>query len=127
MTASDIRSIVVTVGVCQLIIDLLSNHFVFNKEYYQRALRTMDRFKGKLDKADADLKKSEKHRKKYDRAKSDYQAACADVARRHFPPNMFGSVFFVILLRILGIENSGKVSIMQTRVLLYIVVIDDLD
>ena len=72
-------------------------------------------------------KKSEKHRKKYDRAKSDYQAACADVARRHFPPNMFGSVFFVILLRILGIENSGKVSIMQTRVLLYIVVIDDLD
>ena len=116
MTAADIRSIVVTVGVCQLIIDLLANHFVYKKEYYQRALRTMDRFKGKLDKADADLKKSEKHRKKYDRAKGDYQAACADVARRHFAPNMFGSVFFVILLRILGIENSGKVSTTQIGV-----------
>jgi len=29
----------------------------------------MERFKGKLDKAEADLKKAEKHRKKYERAK----------------------------------------------------------
>ena len=114
MTASDISSIIVTVGVCQLIIDLLANHFVYNKEYYQRSIRTMERFKGKLDKAEADLQKSEKHRKRFDRAKSDYQGACADVARRHFAPNMFGSVFFIILLRILGIEHSGKVRITQT-------------
>ena len=72
MTASDISSIVMTVGFCQLIIDLLANHFVYNKEYYQRSIRTMERFKGKLNKAEADLKKSEKHRKKFDRAKAEY-------------------------------------------------------
>ena len=110
MTASDISSIVLTVGFWQLVIDLLSNHLVYNKDPYQRSLRTMERFKGKLDKATADLKKSDKHQKKFDRAKGEYQGACADVARRHFAPNILGSLFFVILLRILGIEHQGKVS-----------------
>ena len=75
----------------------------------------MDRFKTKLDKADADLKKSEKHRKKYDRAKADYSTACADVARRHFAPNMLSSIFFIILLRILGTEHKGKVSFVMNK------------
>lgn len=103
-------SIVMTIGVWQLIIDLLSNHLVYRKDPYQRSIRTMERFKGKLDKAEADLKKAEKHRKKFDRAKGDYQGACADVARRHFVPNLLSSLFFIILLRILGTEHSGKVS-----------------
>ena len=111
MTASDISSIVMTVGVWQLIIDLLSNHFVYKKDPYERSMRTMERFKGKLDKAAADLKKSDKHQKKYDRAKGDYQGACADVARRHFAPNLLSSLFFIILLRILGTEHGGKVSV----------------
>ena len=110
MTAADISSIVLTIGFFQLIIDLGANHFVYKKDLYKRSVRTMERFKGKLGKAEADLKKSEKHRKKFDRAKGEYQGACADVARRHFAPNMFGSIFFVILLRILGIEHKGKVS-----------------
>jgi hypothetical protein len=109
MTASDISSIVVTVGFCQLVIDLLSNHFVFKNDPYQRSIRTMERYKGKFVKAEADLKKGEKHRKKYDRAKGDFQGACADVARRHFAPTMFTSLFFIILLRILGTEHGGKV------------------
>ncbi len=110
MTAADISSIVLTVGFWQLVIDLLSNQMVFKKDSYQRSLRTMERFKGKVDRAENDLKKSEKHRKKFDRAKAEYQGACADVARRHFAPNILGSLFFIILLRILGIENQGKVS-----------------
>jgi len=109
MTASDISSIVMTIGVWQLIIDLLSNHLVFKKDPYQRSIRTMERFKGKLDKAEVDLKKAEKHRKKFDRAKGDYQGACVDVARRHFAPNLLSSLFFIILLRILGTEHGGKV------------------
>eukprot|EP00536_Pseudo-nitzschia_multiseries_P000607 jgi/Psemu1/178979/e_gw1.7.43.1 len=109
MTASEISNIVVTVGVCQLLVDLLSNYLVYNNDPYQRSLRTMERFKTKLDKADADLKKSEKHRKKFERAKADYATSCADVARRHFAPNMCSSVFFIILLRILGTEHKGKV------------------
>ncbi len=113
MTAADISSIILTVGFWQLVIDLMSNHFVYNKDPYQRSLRTMERFKGKLDRAEADLKKSEKHRKKFDRAKGEYQGACADVARRHFAPNIMGSLFFIILLRILGIENNGKVCVIR--------------
>jgi len=110
MTSSEILNIVVTVGVCQLIIDLLSNYMVYQNDPYERACRNMERFKIKLQKAEADLKKSEKkHRKKYERAQADYSALCADVARRHFPPNMLSSIFFVILLRILGTEHKGKV------------------
>ena len=111
MTASDLYGIVTTVGFCQLVIDLLANNLVYKKDSYQRALRTMERFRGKLDKATADLNsKGEKHRKKFDRAKSDYQASCADVARRHVGPGILSSLFFVILMRILGTEHGGKVS-----------------
>ena len=111
MTASDVYSIAVTVGFCQLIIDLLSNHLVYKSESYQRSVRTVERTKGKLTKAETDLKtKGEKHRKKFDRAQAEHQGACADVARRHFGPGMLSSLFFVILMRILGTEHGGKVS-----------------
>lgn len=110
MTASEIYTIVMTVGVCQVLIDLLSNHLVYNGESYQRSVRTMERTKSKLTKAETDLKtKGEKHRKKFDRAKAEHQGACADVARRHFAPGMLSSLFFVILMRILGTEHGGKV------------------
>jgi hypothetical protein len=109
MTTADIWSIVTTVGFCQLIINLLSNHLVYKTDAYQRSIRTMERFKGKLDKAEVELKKAEKYRKKYERAKADYSVGCADVARRHFAPNLLSSLFFIILLRILGTEYNGKV------------------
>jgi hypothetical protein len=110
MTSSEILNIVITVGFCQLIIDLLANYFVYNNDPYERSVRSMERYKIKLFKVSNELKKSEKkYRKKYDRAETDYSASCADVARRHFPPNMLSSIFFVILLRILGTEHKGKV------------------
>ena len=111
MTASEISSIVVTVGICQLIIDLISNYVVYQSDAYQRSIRLVERSKTKLSKAEADLEKSKKHQKKFDRAKADYSTSCADVARRHFIPNALSSVFFVILLRILGTEHKGKVSL----------------
>jgi hypothetical protein len=112
MTSSEILNIVVTVGICQLIIDLLANYFVYNNDQYKRSVRSMERYQIKLSKVSVELKKSEKkYRKKYDRAETDYSASCADVARRHFPPNMLSSIFFVILLRILGTEHKGKVSL----------------
>ena len=112
MTASDISSIVVTVGFCQFLIDLLSNYLVFNGDPYQRSIRTMERLKGKLDKAEADLKnKGEKHRKKFDRADADYRASRADIARRHFAPALIASMFYLMLMRILGTEHKGKVSV----------------
>lgn len=110
MTSSEILNIVITVGVCQLILDLLSNYLVFHNGPYQRSCRTMQRMQIKLTKADANLKKSEKkHRKNFDRSKADYSTACADVARRHFVPKLLSSIFFLILLRILGTEHQGKV------------------
>ena len=48
-------------------------------------------------------------RKKYDRAEAEYSQACADVARRHYMPQFVTSICFIVLLRILGAEYSGKV------------------
>lgn len=109
MTGSEILNIVVTVGVSQLAIDLLANYLVFKGGDYQRALRNLERSKSKLDRAEVDLKRSPKHQKKVDRAKAEHSAACAEVARRHMPPSLFSSVFFFLLLKILGTEHRGKV------------------
>lgn len=110
MTGSEILNIVVTVGVVQLIIDLLSNRFVFKGDNYQRAIRSLERAQSKLDRAEADLKKNEnKHKKRHASAKAEYEEAAADVARRHMAPSIFSGLFFVLLLRILGAEYKGKV------------------
>jgi hypothetical protein len=89
MTGSEIVNIVVTVGISQLVIDLLSNYFVFKGESYQRVVRSMESAAAKLQRAEIDLKKNEnKHQKRYDRTKAEYQQAAADVAKRHFPPTV---------------------------------------
>ena len=83
---------------------------MFNKEPYQRAVSAMERAKWKLDKAAADLaKNSDKHAKRHQRALDDYSEACSEVARRHAGPGILTSVFFLILLRILGTEYVGRV------------------
>jgi uncharacterized membrane protein (DUF106 family) len=110
MGVDEIQNIVVTIGICQLILDLIFNQFLYKGEAYQRSLRQMERSQSKAERAEMDLKKSEqKHRKKYERAKAEYSQACADVARRHLMPQMVSSVCFVMLLRIFGTEYAGKV------------------
>jgi cytochrome c-type biogenesis protein CcmH/NrfG len=110
MTASDILQIAVTVGVCQLICNLLANYTVYKKEPYQRALSALERFRWKRDKAKTDFEKQpKKHEKKYKLAQDDYKEAVSEVARRHTGPTMFIALFFMLLLRILGTEHQGKV------------------
>jgi hypothetical protein len=109
MTASEILNIVVTVGLSQLGCDLLAKWLVYNKEPYQRACGSLQRAKWKLDKAEVDAKKNDKHAKRLQRSKDDYGEFCSDVARRHTGPGMISSIFFVILLRILGAEHKGNV------------------
>ena len=109
MTGSEISNIVATVGIAQLVCDLLAKWLVYNKEPYQRACHALERARWKLNKAEADFKKNEKHAKKLQRAREDWGEACSDVARRHTAPGVWSSVFFVILLRILGTEHRGKV------------------
>lgn len=109
MTGSEILNIVVTVGFSQLVIDLLSSYIVFRGEDYQRLIKNMERSKSKLDRAEADLKRSDKHQKKVERAQAEYSTACADVARKHMLPSLASSVYFFLLLKILGTEYQGRV------------------
>ncbi|KAG7341384.1 integral membrane protein DUF106 [Nitzschia inconspicua] len=111
MTCSEILNIVTTVAISQLIIDLLSNYFVFKGRHYTEAVRQMERAKAKVDRAEYDMQRSnsKNNPKKLELAKEEYSLYCADVARRHMMPNMIGSLFFLLLLKILGTEYKGKV------------------
>lgn len=111
MTCSEISNIIVTVGVSQLILDLLSNYLVYKGKAYRYAVQEMERSKSKLERAEYDMKRSnnKNNPKKLERAKAEHSQACADVARRHMMPSVASSVFFVLLLRILGTEYQGKV------------------
>jgi hypothetical protein len=109
MTGSEILNIVFTVGVSQLAIDLLSNYFIFKGDAYQRSIKNMERSKTKLHRAKEDLKRSKKHQKKVEGAEAEYSSACAEVARRHMAPSMISSVYFFLLLKILGSEYQGRV------------------
>ena len=103
MTGSEILNIVVTVGVSQLCIDLLSNYFVYKGENYQRVCRRLESATSKLHRAEVELKKNpNKHQKKYDRTKAEYDHAAAEVAKKHMPPavrhcfDLFFSFRFVV-------------------------------
>mmetsp|Transcript_16984 Transcript_16984/g.27589 ORF Transcript_16984/g.27589 Transcript_16984/m.27589 type:complete len:215 (-) Transcript_16984:19-663(-) len=110
MTGSELLNIVVTIGVSQLLLDLASNYLVFQGDSYQRSVRNMERCLSKFQRAEVDFQKNaNKHGKKYERAKAEYSTACADVARRHMPPNVVSGFFFFLLGRILGTEYKGKV------------------
>lgn len=110
MTASEIFSIAVTVGICQICLDLAANYLVYKKEPYQRACSALERARWKLNKAEAELAKNpKKNEKRHQRAKDDFGEAAARVAQKHTAPSMLTSLFFLILLRILGAENKGNV------------------
>jgi uncharacterized membrane protein (DUF106 family) len=109
MTGSEIINIAITVGVVQLVCDLLAKYLVFEKEPYKRAVSALERAKWKLDKATADLAKNAKHQKRHKQAEDFYAENAAEVTRRHMGPGMLTSFLFVVLLRILGAEHKGKV------------------
>jgi hypothetical protein len=109
MTGSEIINISITVGVVQLVCDLLAKYLVFEKDPYKRSVAALERTKWKLDKATIDLAKNQKHQKRHKLAEDDYAEAAAEVARRHTGPGMFTSLIFVLLLRVLGAEHSGNV------------------
>ena len=50
MTYSDVLNIVVTVGVCQICLDLACNYLVYKKDPYQRACSALERASWKLKK-----------------------------------------------------------------------------
>jgi hypothetical protein len=109
MTASEMWNIVATVAVCQLVCDFLSNYLVFRGERYKRLVSSMERAKWKLDKAETDLQKNPKNAKRHQRAKEDYGNASSEVSKRHIAPSTWSSIFFFIILRILGTEHKGNV------------------
>jgi hypothetical protein len=110
MTASEILSIAMTVGICQIFLDLVANYLVYKKDPYQRACAAFERARWKLNKAEADLAKNpKKNETRHQRAKEDFGEAAAVVAQKHTAPSMMTSLFFILLLRILGAENQGNV------------------
>ena len=112
MTASEILNIAVTVGVIQLLCDVVSNYVVYKGENYQRCLASLERTKWKYDKAKQDSTKNPEKQtniKRLQRAKDEYGEVISEVARKHTGPSIMTSIMFVILLRILGTEHSGKI------------------
>lgn len=108
-------------GLC----DFLAYRFIFSKEPYQRSLSNLERVRIRRDKTLmsvavtnkpggvlASSKTTEKNTKKLQRVQNDFSEAAADVAKRHTAPNIFTSIVFVILYRILSLEYSGKVIAM---------------
>jgi hypothetical protein len=129
MTASEILQIAITVGIVQMLCDLVAYWRVFSKEPYQRALEKLQRCKFKLDQITqkgqisqednnaaktetAGTKKKnklERNAKQLERAKDDHKDALANVAQRHTVPNMATSMVFLIIMRVMGTELKGKV------------------
>jgi len=109
MTAAEVMNIIVTVGVSQLVIDLLANYFIFKGKDYTRLLDQMERAKWNLDRAEADAAKNPtKNAKRLLRAQEEYSTHSSNVASKHNAPNLIGSIYFLILLRILGAEHRGQ-------------------
>jgi hypothetical protein len=127
MTAPEILRIAITVGVVQLICDLLAHWRVYSKEPYQKSLEKLSRTKFKLDQVKAkesntkesvstssasnkkNNTKADRNAKMLKRAEDDHADALANVARRHTVPGIMTSIVFVILMRILGTELKGKI------------------
>lgn len=110
MTASEILSIVITVALSQLGCDLLARYFIYSGESYKRTLDALERARWKLEKAQADAAKNPtKHEKRLQRTKDEFGEACSNVSKKHTQPGIWTSIFFVLLLRILGTEHKGKI------------------
>ena len=54
MTASEILNIVTTVGLSQLVCELLTKYFVYSGDDYKRKVAALERARWKLEKAEAD-------------------------------------------------------------------------
>mmetsp|Transcript_13058 Transcript_13058/g.14945 ORF Transcript_13058/g.14945 Transcript_13058/m.14945 type:complete len:215 (+) Transcript_13058:150-794(+) len=113
MPLAELNNILGTVAFVQLVSDLLANHFVFKTESYQRQLGSLSRAQFKLKKMQDQEKEGkifgEKQLKKLQRAVDDLAEISANVAKRHSTPNIFTSITFLILYRILATEYSDKV------------------
>ena len=133
MTVNDIGKIVLSVGVTQILAELLSRKFIFQSDSYKKAVATFQRAKDKHDKTAAALaakrllyeeqqqnpgKKSsqqistkslvkDENRLKFE--SNDVTKTAAEVARRHTSANFSTAIVFCILYRVLATEYSGKI------------------
>ena len=108
MTAADIARVVITVGVLQLLCDMIAYWRIFSQASYQSCLEKLSRAKFNVENLKS-KKSNEKNQKKLQRSENDYSAALGNVARKHSIPNFMTSTLFVILLRIMGAEYKGIV------------------
>ena len=122
MPASEILRIAATVGAVQLVVDLVAYYWIFRRAPYQRSVELLERYRAKWEQVQSSQKsgtdqpllkkssrKQDQNAKKVQRAEDDYKNSLANVVRRHTVPNFFGSVVFLILMKILGTEMKGHI------------------
>lgn len=126
MTASDIAHVVMTMIVIQIGCDVWFRWRVYNTEPYQRALQALERATVKYQREQVvmekeqekaaltassskqSIKNNDRWKKRWQRAQDDHAEALAHVAQKHTAPNIWTSILFVVLMRILGSEYAGK-------------------
>jgi Integral membrane protein EMC3/TMCO1-like len=106
MTAADIIRIAVTVGVVQAACDLFVHWWIYSTEAYQRILERLQRAESKVNSYQGKIG-GDKHAKRIKAAEDEKSILVATVARQHMMPNMFISILFVILMRVLASEYGG--------------------
>jgi hypothetical protein len=106
MPAADIVRIAVTVGVVQATCDLFAHWFIYSTAAYQRILERLQRAESKVNSYQGKTG-GDKHAKRIKAAADEKSILVATVARQHMMPNLFVSILFVILMRVLASEYGG--------------------
>lgn len=130
MTASEILSICVTVLVVQAFCDLVAYWRIYSKEPYTRAMEKRERALSRKERAlkeAEDAKESSENAassaksgkkptgkaaraaKALERAEQDLVDATSNVAYFSMSPSFLTALTFLIVMRVMGAENQGKI------------------
>jgi hypothetical protein len=111
MVAADILRIAVTVGVVQAICDLVAHYWIYASESYRQMLERLQRATTKVEsfQKGKTAGAGEKYAKRQKAAEDEKSVLVAIVARQHTLPNVYVSVLFLILMKIMSSEHAGRI------------------
>lgn len=121
MTISAIGNIALAIGITELLACIISRKLIFQSKSYTRAVRDFEKAKARRDKTVAALavkhpsqlpksqKNADRDKKKLEFENSEVSSLAAEIAKRHTQSNMFQSIAFLVLYRILAAEHASTV------------------
>lgn len=125
MTAADIANIATTVFIMQVLCDLATQTFLFQRKSYQLSVQNFERAQSKLDRerkaleekqraaaansSNSSTKAVEKMAKRLQQAENEHGETAAKVAYSHNFGLMITSVVFFFVLRVMGMDLQGKI------------------